>query len=432
MSDRRAAADDRRAAAARDLARAGVRNGRVELVEYDPAWPASYETERERLAPLLEALEIHHIGSTAVRGLLAKPIIDMVALVDDLDAPIAALIDSGYQYARAFNATLTHRRFLCYPTASHRTHHLHLVDDRPELERRLRFRDRLRVDPALANEYVALKRALAARYPEDREAYTEAKAPFIERVEQQAGPGASVPGSASELVSVPDSASELVSVHDSASEFVSIPDSASELVSVPDPASELVLRAATVSDAEQLGRGVAEGFQSYLPFAPAGWTPRPASEEVELLRALLDGDDFWCLLAWAQRAGTERARARARAEQAERTRTERAGAERVLAGHVAFLSAARAWRAVEDPTLAHLRQLFLAPDHWGTGLAHRLHAHAVAAAGERGFTAMRLFTPTGQARARRFYEREGWRVDGEPFCDPGFGLQLIAYRRSLG
>jgi GrpB-like predicted nucleotidyltransferase (UPF0157 family) len=185
--DHRAAADDRRAAAERDLAdlaRAGVRDGRVELVEYDPAWPALYETERERLAPLLGALEVHHIGSTAVPGLAAKPIIDMVALVGDLDAPIAALIDSGgYQYARAFNATLTHRRFLCYPTASHRTHHLHLVDDRTELEGRLRFRDRLRADPALADEYVALKRVLAARYREDREAYTEAKVPFIRCVE---------------------------------------------------------------------------------------------------------------------------------------------------------------------------------------------------------------------------------------------------------
>ena len=177
--------DDRRAAAERDLARAGVHDGRVELVEYDPSWPALYETERERLEPLLPgALEIHHIGSTAVPGLLAKPIIDIVALVRDLDAPIAALIDTGgYQYPWAFNATLAHRRFLCYPTASHRTHHLHLVDDRAELERRLRFRDQLRADPALADEYVALKRALAARYPEDREAYTEAKAPFIGRVE---------------------------------------------------------------------------------------------------------------------------------------------------------------------------------------------------------------------------------------------------------
>jgi GrpB-like predicted nucleotidyltransferase (UPF0157 family) len=58
------------------------------------------------------------------------------------------------------------------------------VDDRTELERRLRFRDRLRADAALADEYAALKRALAARYPEDRETYTEAKAPFIRRVEK--------------------------------------------------------------------------------------------------------------------------------------------------------------------------------------------------------------------------------------------------------
>jgi GrpB-like predicted nucleotidyltransferase (UPF0157 family) len=181
--------DDRRAAAERDLARAGVRDGRVELVAYNRAWPALYEAERKRLEPLLGALEIHHIGSTAVPGLTAKPIIDIVALVDDLNEPIAALIDRGYQYPSAFNGTLTHRRFLCYPTASHRTHHLHLVDDRAELERRLRFRDRLRADAALADEYAELKHALAARYPDDREAYTEAKAPFIKRIEGESPAG---------------------------------------------------------------------------------------------------------------------------------------------------------------------------------------------------------------------------------------------------
>jgi GrpB-like predicted nucleotidyltransferase (UPF0157 family) len=185
---------DRRAAAKEDLARAGVHDGLVELVEYDPAWPTAFETERERLAPLLGALEIHHIGSTAVPGLVAKPIIDMVALVDDLDAPVAALIDSGgYQYPRAFNATLAHRRFLCYPRASYRSHHLHLVDDHAELERLLRFRDRLREDRGLADQYVALKRTFAARFRADREAYTEAKAPFIRRVEKQAGPDPSRP-----------------------------------------------------------------------------------------------------------------------------------------------------------------------------------------------------------------------------------------------
>ncbi len=171
---------DSRSAAAEDLARTGLRDMRVEIVDYDPSWPAAFEAERKRLAPLLPGAEVHHIGSTAVPGLAAKPIIDMVALVDDLAAPITELVErGGYQYAVAFNATLAHRRFLCYPTAAHRTHHLHLVDQLEELERRLRFRDRLRADPALANEYVALKRALAERYRDDREAYTEAKSEFV-------------------------------------------------------------------------------------------------------------------------------------------------------------------------------------------------------------------------------------------------------------
>ena len=63
----------------------------------------------------------------------AKPVIDLMALVQDLDAPIAALVEQGgYQYPEAFNATLSHRRWLCRPTAAHRTHHLHLVDDQTD------------------------------------------------------------------------------------------------------------------------------------------------------------------------------------------------------------------------------------------------------------------------------------------------------------
>jgi GrpB-like predicted nucleotidyltransferase (UPF0157 family) len=112
---------DRRRAAAEDLARAGGRDASVEIVGYDPAWPVASEAERTRLAPLLEGAEIHHFGSTAVPGLAAKPVIDMIVLVGDLDAPIAALVErAGYQFPRAFNATLAHRRFLCFrrpPTA---------------------------------------------------------------------------------------------------------------------------------------------------------------------------------------------------------------------------------------------------------------------------------------------------------------------------
>ena len=76
---------DRRTAAAEDLARAGGRDAPIEIVAYDPAWPAAFEAERKRLAPLLSGVEVHHFGSTAVPGLAAKPVIDMIALVDDLE-----------------------------------------------------------------------------------------------------------------------------------------------------------------------------------------------------------------------------------------------------------------------------------------------------------------------------------------------------------
>jgi len=89
---------DRRAAGAADLARAGEADAPVQVVDYDPAWPASFETERRRLAPLLGGADIHHIGSTAVPGLAAKPVIDMMVLMPDIDAPIAVLVErAGYQ-----------------------------------------------------------------------------------------------------------------------------------------------------------------------------------------------------------------------------------------------------------------------------------------------------------------------------------------------
>ncbi len=170
-------------AARQDLAVIRPRDAPIEIVAYDPAWPVKFAAERERLQPLLGAgVELYHFGSTAVPGLAAKPVIDMIALVDNFDAPIAALVQHGrYQYPEAFNATLTHRRFLCYPNPAQRTHHLHLVDEPSELERRLHFRDLLRADAALARDYEALKRELAERYRDDREGYTDAKSQFIER-----------------------------------------------------------------------------------------------------------------------------------------------------------------------------------------------------------------------------------------------------------
>jgi GrpB-like predicted nucleotidyltransferase (UPF0157 family) len=179
---------DRRGAAARDPALIGAGDGPIEIVAYDPSWPSSYVAECERLAPLLPGVRIYHIGSTAVPGLAAKPVIDMIALVDDLEANIAAVVQgAGYQLPARFNVNLLHRRFLCYPTASHRTHHLHLVDERDHLDLCLRFRDSLRGHPKLAAEYATLKRALAARFREDREGYTKAKSTFINDADSQTG-----------------------------------------------------------------------------------------------------------------------------------------------------------------------------------------------------------------------------------------------------
>jgi GrpB-like predicted nucleotidyltransferase (UPF0157 family) len=134
-------------------------------------------------------LELHHIGSTAVPGLAAKPVIDIMALTHELDAVALVLVErADYAYPEAYNELLTGRRWLCRPSAAHRTHHLHLVADHEELSRHLRFRDALRGNRELAAEYAALKRDLARRLADDREGYTEAKSGFIRRVERS-GPG---------------------------------------------------------------------------------------------------------------------------------------------------------------------------------------------------------------------------------------------------
>jgi GrpB-like predicted nucleotidyltransferase (UPF0157 family) len=175
---------ERRAAGARDLARSRDRDAPIQIVDYDEAWPERFLLEQSRLVRLVPGIDLHHIGSTAVPGLAAKPIIDMMAVVADLDAPLPALIEqAGYQFPTAYNATLVERRWLCRPSASHRTHHLHLVTRHDELTRHLQFRDALRAQPDLMREYAALKYQLSKDMTDDREGYTAAKTTFIQRVE---------------------------------------------------------------------------------------------------------------------------------------------------------------------------------------------------------------------------------------------------------
>lgn len=158
----------------------------VRLHPYDPSWPKKFETERQRLASLLPGafLGIEHIGSTAVPGMPAKPIIDLLAGVESMAVarsiaePICA---SGYTTSTEFNETLVDRMWFMRWADGHRTHHLHVVvQDGNVWRAHLAFRDALRSSPSLAARYAALKHQLAARHATDREAYTNAKAEFID------------------------------------------------------------------------------------------------------------------------------------------------------------------------------------------------------------------------------------------------------------
>jgi GrpB-like predicted nucleotidyltransferase (UPF0157 family) len=155
----------------------------IRLVAYDRSWPARFAEEQRALDEAIGAWAaggIHHVGSTAVPGIDAKPIIDILVGVDSLEAsrscfdPLATL---GYLYA-PYRADEMH--WFCKPHPRRRTHHLHLVPTNAARFRdELAFRDRLRSDPQLAAEYVELKRRLAVRFERDREAYTGAKEEFI-------------------------------------------------------------------------------------------------------------------------------------------------------------------------------------------------------------------------------------------------------------
>jgi len=158
----------------------------VAVEPYSDEWPRRFAEERnvleEALRPWL-AGPIEHIGSTAVPGLAAKPVIDIMAAVESLEASrpaLARLAPLGYLYA-PYRAEIMH--WLCKPSPQVRTHHLHLVPIGSQLWKdRIAFRDRLRSEPALAEAYASLKRDLARMYVNDREAYTDGKQPFIEMV----------------------------------------------------------------------------------------------------------------------------------------------------------------------------------------------------------------------------------------------------------
>lgn len=161
-------------------------NDPVVLVPSAAEWPATFLRLRDELAGVFgsRAVAIEHIGSTAVAGLCAKPIIDIMLgarALADIEACIGAVEALGYEYVARFEAVLPDRRYFSRraPDACH----LHAVAIDSDFWRdQLAFRDALRADTALAAEYAALKQSLAARFGDDRSAYTDAKGPFIRGV----------------------------------------------------------------------------------------------------------------------------------------------------------------------------------------------------------------------------------------------------------
>lgn len=161
----------------------------VEVVPYDPRWQARAETEMLRLTQLLApwiTRGLHHVGSTAVLGLAAKPILDLMGGVENFEAEgdmEAALAPEGWHYVPPDLDDRAFRRFFVKVKAGRRYAHLHLI--RPSDARwseQLEFRDRLRADSELAMAYGELKRTLATEHSDDREAYTHAKSDFIRSV----------------------------------------------------------------------------------------------------------------------------------------------------------------------------------------------------------------------------------------------------------
>jgi GrpB-like predicted nucleotidyltransferase (UPF0157 family) len=160
-----------------------MKQAAVVLTEYDSSWPGEFEKERQFLEDVIRDYlygTVEHVGSTAVPGLVAKPVIDIMFGVRSLadSAPAIVLLEAnGYEYV-AYKTDVMH--WLCKPSQAFRTHHLHLVPYRSDLwNERIEFRDLLRTDERVVAEYANLKRSLAAKYKEDREAYTLAKWPFI-------------------------------------------------------------------------------------------------------------------------------------------------------------------------------------------------------------------------------------------------------------
>jgi GNAT superfamily N-acetyltransferase len=169
--------------------------------------------------------------------------------------------------------------------------------------------------------------------------------------------------------------------------------------------SDFTIRPATRQDMGTLANILSEGFESYRRWTPTGWEPPTRAAMLLGLMHKFGKDGSWCLLAFAA-DGNPAGQATARAE--------------------------RDPDGEPRPGVARLTQLFVREPHWGSGLAGELHELILTGMRERGFERACLWAATGQARARAFYEREGWHATGALDAENDLGLELMEYERELG
>lgn len=169
-----------------------MRTSYVTVIPYSDQWERDFLKIKDEIKSALGELaeSIEHVGSTSVRGLSAKPVIDIDVVISDssvLSDVIAALGRIGYQHEGDLG--ITGREAFRYDGKDHlQKHHLYVCpDDSSELKKHIAFRDYLRSHPEAAAEYSRIKEEGAALYPEDIDRYIEYKTPFIEKIYREIG-----------------------------------------------------------------------------------------------------------------------------------------------------------------------------------------------------------------------------------------------------
>ena len=163
---------------------------KVTVVPHDPRWCEEFEAESKHVASCLgeNVVAAHHIGSTAIPGIYAKPVIDILVEVSDIhlvDERGREMESLGYEVKGEYG--ISGRRYFRKESCGVRTHHVHVFETgSPHIERHIAFRDHMLAHPDDAKAYSDLKRKLAEAHPTNIDAYMDGKEPFIQEVDRRA------------------------------------------------------------------------------------------------------------------------------------------------------------------------------------------------------------------------------------------------------